>query len=491
MLRAMRLPSLPIPSISNPLRPKKHLTSSHASELPSHFSDIVEAGDEFKYWGASELDADRQERASLQESHSKDIVPIVELPDFPSRESAENEEPWELGATRGASFHSGVLQDTEALQRTRLAEGLSMPPSSGGGRYEEAPARQQIFDCNPYQADIHHPGQGQFVGFQEGNYSLTHRTQRPSLVTSTASSLPINSLYNSAGSWSSDRDSSGHSSSSISTPSLNSAGVSSTTSQGSCGCASCARPCQRLWNSPNASCSSVNELWPHPSSDSPSAPPFNNLQGCVERPSKEVDYSFCRLPTGLNFPIRQMPLSIPECDTHPPQQHIMVPRPTSVYEYDPPVYTSPSSAVRRILWPQGCRPFEENVNSEPSGGTRIDIDGPQGRCTTVFIEADRAVPSADDSQIETCSSIQCYQCQKRFTGAYGRGNLTRHQRMKHSSLNTSFPCSICSRTYKRKDAVKKHEWEKHGRGTKPKKRHEGKRPVLGILGTYELPAPMQ
>jgi hypothetical protein len=47
--------------------------------------------------------------------------------------------------------------------------------------------------------------------------------------------------------------------------------------------------------------------------------------------------------------------------------------------------------------------------------------------------------------------------------SYAKGNLARHVREKHERLNSAvkYPCSMCSRSYNRRDAQRKHEWKKH------------------------------
>ncbi|KAF2123534.1 hypothetical protein P153DRAFT_161831 [Dothidotthia symphoricarpi CBS 119687] len=61
-------------------------------------------------------------------------------------------------------------------------------------------------------------------------------------------------------------------------------------------------------------------------------------------------------------------------------------------------------------------------------------------------------------------TIQCGQCDVRFTGKYRRGNLARHVRHKHSeSRGGPYTCSAngCSKVYRRQDAKLKHERQRH------------------------------
>ncbi|KAF2267025.1 hypothetical protein CC78DRAFT_577558 [Lojkania enalia] len=93
---------------------------------------------------------------------------------------------------------------------------------------------------------------------------------------------------------------------------------------------------------------------------------------------------------------------------------------------------------------------------------------------------DRMEASANDSQQHpTPSTLFCDQCSMPFTGKYRNGNRLRHIRSKHStsatiaSFATKLVCRVCKLRYKRTDARKKHEWEKHGipdAKPKPKRR---------------------
>ncbi|KAF2027304.1 hypothetical protein EK21DRAFT_91600 [Setomelanomma holmii] len=50
-----------------------------------------------------------------------------------------------------------------------------------------------------------------------------------------------------------------------------------------------------------------------------------------------------------------------------------------------------------------------------------------------------------------------------FSGKYGKGNLARHFREKHSEVQLSQGkvCRVCDKSYNRSDAKRKHEWKKH------------------------------
>jgi hypothetical protein len=46
---------------------------------------------------------------------------------------------------------------------------------------------------------------------------------------------------------------------------------------------------------------------------------------------------------------------------------------------------------------------------------------------------------------------------------YGKGNLARHVRDKHSLVKSMIGkiCRVCNKVYNRADARKKHEWKRH------------------------------
>ncbi|KAI5376316.1 hypothetical protein J4E82_005068 [Alternaria postmessia] len=69
--------------------------------------------------------------------------------------------------------------------------------------------------------------------------------------------------------------------------------------------------------------------------------------------------------------------------------------------------------------------------------------------------------------------VPCAQCNKTFSGRYGKGNLRRHVLAFHNPLATVLgtACRVCKKAYRRADATRKHEWNKHQiSDAKPKKR---------------------
>ncbi|KAH7095376.1 hypothetical protein FB567DRAFT_512478 [Paraphoma chrysanthemicola] len=55
------------------------------------------------------------------------------------------------------------------------------------------------------------------------------------------------------------------------------------------------------------------------------------------------------------------------------------------------------------------------------------------------------------------------ECEVRFSGQYGRGNLHRHVRLKHGAQERSYPCGQedCQKSFKRQDARLKHWRRRH------------------------------
>ncbi|ORY13508.1 hypothetical protein BCR34DRAFT_264542 [Clohesyomyces aquaticus] len=67
--------------------------------------------------------------------------------------------------------------------------------------------------------------------------------------------------------------------------------------------------------------------------------------------------------------------------------------------------------------------------------------------------------------------ISCEKCDKQFTGVYRSGNYRRHLRANHPDSPTVHSCRRCSKTFRRADAQRKHEWKHHHLpDTEPKKR---------------------
>ncbi|KAF2205559.1 hypothetical protein GQ43DRAFT_427976 [Delitschia confertaspora ATCC 74209] len=79
--------------------------------------------------------------------------------------------------------------------------------------------------------------------------------------------------------------------------------------------------------------------------------------------------------------------------------------------------------------------------------------------------------------------IQCDECSIEFNGKWQKGNLNRHKETKHPQfLKEEILCEICGNTYKRGDALKKHQRKKHqiGMNFHPNKEQLGlvpKRPL--------------
>jgi hypothetical protein len=86
-------------------------------------------------------------------------------------------------------------------------------------------------------------------------------------------------------------------------------------------------------------------------------------------------------------------------------------------------------------------------------------------------EGPDARPPADDPVV-AFPPAYCGQCNKVFHGRYREGNLRRHVIAFHNRPDSQrTACRVCQRSYKRSDAVRKHEWKKHRIvESKPKKR---------------------
>jgi hypothetical protein len=69
----------------------------------------------------------------------------------------------------------------------------------------------------------------------------------------------------------------------------------------------------------------------------------------------------------------------------------------------------------------------------------------------------------------------CHQCGKTFTGKYGTGNCKRHVQQSHGPIldRVINECKVCMKTYNRADALRWHQWKKHGlEDSRPSKRRQ-------------------
>jgi hypothetical protein len=82
-----------------------------------------------------------------------------------------------------------------------------------------------------------------------------------------------------------------------------------------------------------------------------------------------------------------------------------------------------------------------------------------------------SISSDLDADTDSEEAVRCDEsgCQARFTGCFRKGNLSRHQRLKHRNANLGpvYPCEVadCGRTYSRHDALLKHLRQKHAQYT--------------------------
>ncbi|ORY13510.1 hypothetical protein BCR34DRAFT_264858 [Clohesyomyces aquaticus] len=438
--------------------------SDHCELSNSHSIRILEAGDQIKHRRVSELDAGPLTRSDPSDRYWGYVTPAsfeppVELPTT----SAEPRFERRTGVQTDP-YHNFSRETEAAPERNPFPDSLFLP-RSGGDRHEDTHANQNISDSVTYQRRDHDPRQS--------------RSPLPALVTSTACTSAATSLCTSSNPWSSGSGNSfAFPASSISTPSAHSSGISSATSGGYCRRASCNSPSPYYWNATRAACSPKHSAWASPTSNSASAPVAAQrsiIAGC------QGDCA-----AGFGSPDQGWYPHTQECQASPAHAF---PQAIPLARSPPPIYSSPKSPVRRDLWPRGTQPFGGSANDAANGATSITIYPGQDRRTRLCIEADEQTRPIYVNQEKADVSIQCNECFQRFTGVYRRGNLARHQRMKHNMVDMSVACDVCGKAFKRRDAAKKHEWDKHRHGTppKPKKRRGGRQSVQGSAGMHELP----
>lgn len=103
---------------------------------------------------------------------------------------------------------------------------------------------------------------------------------------------------------------------------------------------------------------------------------------------------------------------------------------------------------------QLCEPQSLPLIAEPS----FDYDAPPAY-NSVTLDPE---PSATNPRQHHPPSV-CQHCGKIFTGKYGPGNCKRHVQQIHKSVldRVRHMCKMCSKTYNRADALRKHAWKKH------------------------------
>lgn len=153
------------------------------------------------------------------------------------------------------------------------------------------------------------------------------------------------------------------------------------------------------------------------------------------------------------------------CEPGPDVPHASKPEPTKPhYELAP---------QRRHLVPIPCAlEYSWKIDSTTSGILpsiqKLGWGSPWILRTNMSGENNRnSIPSASTpssvvEQLQT-SPMTCHVCGKSFNGEYSKGNLSRHQRLKHDGLERDYPCLVpgCAKTYHRQDARLKHYREKH------------------------------
>ena len=76
--------------------------------------------------------------------------------------------------------------------------------------------------------------------------------------------------------------------------------------------------------------------------------------------------------------------------------------------------------------------------------------------------------------------VKCGHCDEEFTGQYASGNMKRHSQKHRLDNKTAYRCHLCDNSYKRSDALRHHERQKHPNSAivRPRKRPAR---MLGLL----------
>ncbi|KAF2869859.1 hypothetical protein BDV95DRAFT_89420 [Massariosphaeria phaeospora] len=422
MLHSMSFspPQWSLPQIPNALRPSrnKRLNDRGRFEL-----DTLEAGAEVGH--RSELSGDCSPLSIPNGAFAYELL-------------TQNDKPFELSA-------SATLASSEA---TEVLQDMTIQYTWQGSTPQPVLLRDN--DLNPEtlqmtqndlfdQADASRDWHGTPFSSQATNGPVPGYTPLPSLDRSIFASGTYDrqtGMHSWRGGSDAQYDLNGGSSfGCYSTPSSRSSGQSVSTNRGSC--SSNENPFQHLWGSSSSPGSSFSQHSTY-AAGQPTLEPYPDRP-----PHREI---------------QRLSASAMSC-----------------YNDDPPTYSSPSSTVRRQLWPSEGPPLvDESVN----GVLPVENISAEPMETVVVIDTNGLRRTSDSPE---CPVLECQECHQRFTGVYGRGNLARHRRTKHSlsgSSSLSHRCSACNKMYNRTDALKKHGWEKHGFGLEPRKRPDRRKQAI-------------
>ncbi|KAF2270387.1 hypothetical protein CC78DRAFT_611285, partial [Lojkania enalia] len=172
----------------------------------------------------------------------------------------------------------------------------------------------------------------------------------------------------------------------------------------------------------------VEFVKPRNQSSQAPVPPKKSLSNMQSTTGKKTETNpFMPMPQNLSV----IPLQCPS--DSPDQEH------THSIEYSPDELISSNWSPHPHSWPQA---------EQLHGGINGEDKDPYLDAYPEHVPA----PTRDNPPPKLCS-----QCPAIYTGQYAQRNLVRHVQCKHGSTIAIFPCTICTRTYQRKDALVKHQ----------------------------------
>ncbi|KAF2267027.1 hypothetical protein CC78DRAFT_102149 [Lojkania enalia] len=402
-----------------------------------------------------------------------------------------NDGPLELSATLGSA--AGELYRQMHQQYDPEIADASTSLCAPVGRYDAVPIVQAVARSNLAAANSSGTRErDRVLDVERGTSIASVRAMLSSLATPSATVTehePLTARNQTPGIGSVTRgDDFGESHGPHSIPSAQSAGIPSSVSHGSCGsCGTYGGRYDPPWDcSSSGLCSTVSQTSEQSSTNiTPTTPQIKSSEG-----AGRSDYPDAVFSGGDYYGQPRPVLNIPtRCSQE--QRYHTSPRGVPLYDTNPPEYSSPSSAVQMRLWPGETYSHTSNQRT-PHDGMALQImpTNKQQEAFRLEVQGTNGLVASYSPHVGQCLPRYCQQCNQKFTGTYSKGNLDRHRREKHSGSSAArsvYKCSSCHKKYKRADARKKHEWEKHGRGLEPKKRLERKRPDGQA---YELPVVM-
>ena len=164
---------------------------------------------------------------------------------------------------------------------------------------------------------------------------------------------------------------------------------------------------------------------------------------------------------GLNFSPRSHPFYQPEALMMADHRLDMI----QEQEWKNPFSTVSQPGIQGPIKSPSRRPasYDRQTGTWEMVGHSTWTHVEQDRVGTELEDLDRIPPHVRIGPVrkEDYPSVQCEGCSKEFTGQYAAGNMRRHAKKHVNGDQRRYVCSVCEKSYKRSDALRSHERQKH------------------------------